>query len=253
VARPAVRTVRTVRTFATFAAFALAAFATFALAAFATFAAFAGCDGSWGGRACAPGNARPGDGACTVPAATIVVDGDTSDWAEVAYVPLAPECLVADCAGVVADGLQVVRSNDSLGRAALAFHVRLAGGAAPPTSSDVDYVIELRDTPEYPAPVRDQLLVSATREPRYLRNGFEIKPPLGLATPYTVQLTPDGVEGTFSLAILPFPFGARLAVYAVQLDPVTHLLRDVVASTPLARACWAEDAPVAHDPCELDR
>jgi hypothetical protein len=229
-----VRTVRSAATFATFATFA-----------------FAGCDGSWGGHACAPGNMSPGDGACTVPAAAIVVDGDTSDWAEVAFVPLAPECLVADCAGLVADGVQVARSDDALGRAALAFHVRLAGGAAPPVATDVDYVVELRDTTEYPANVRDQLILSATHEPRYLRNGFEIKPPRGLAGPYTVQLTPDGLEGTFSLSILPFPFGARLAVYAVRLDPATHVFADVVARTPLARVCWDESAPVNGDPCEL--
>ncbi len=196
---------------------------------------------------CAPGNTRATGSACAAPIATIVVDGDTSDWASVAVVPLAPACLVDSCAGLAADAVQLARTTDALGRDALAFHVRLAGGAAPPLSSDADYVVELRDTPEYPANVRDQLLVSGTREPRYLRNGFEVKPPLGLAAPYTVQLTPDGLEGTFALGILPFPFGARLAVYAVQLDPETHVLHDVVARTPLARVCWIDELPSGAD------
>lgn len=196
-----------------------------------------------GSAACAPGNSRSAGSACAAPLATIVVDGDPADWASVQVVPLAPACLSESCAGLVADGVQLARTTDALGRAALGFHVHLAGGATPPADGPSDYVIELRDTPEYPADVRDQLIVSGTREPRYLRNGFEIEPPLGLAAPYTVQLTPDGLEGTFALGILPFPFGARVAVYAVQLDPQTHLFRNVVASTPLARACWLDELP----------
>jgi hypothetical protein len=234
---------------------AAAAFVLCALCALCA-GAGAGCDDDpydgVGADPCAPGNVRTSGSACAAPVAAIVIDGDLADWASVPLVPLAPACLVDSCAGVVADGVQVARANDSLGRPALAFHVRLAGGAAPPVTGDVDYVIELSETPEYPANARDQLILSALHEPRYLRNGFEIKPPLGLAPPYTVAITPDGVEGTFSLGILPFPFGARLAVYAVRLDAETHVFRDVVERTPAARVCWIDELPGAGyrgDPC----
>jgi hypothetical protein len=128
-----------------------------------------------------------------------------------AVVPLAPACLVDSCAGAIADA-RAGRAHDRSAGTPGAGVPRAPGrrrGAA--TSGNTDYVVELSETPEYPANARDQLILSALHEPRYLRNGFEIKPPLGLAPPYTVQLTPDGLEGTFALGILPFPFGARLA------------------------------------------
>jgi hypothetical protein len=222
--------------------------ATRCLAALVPLAALAACGGG-DADDCAPGNVRASGGhACAVAPAAFVVDGDPSEWDDVPVIAVAPACRVDSCAGLAPEALQLARGHDAVGRDALAFHVRLAGGMAPPPGSDVDLVIELRDTLAYPTGTVDRLIFGPGHEPRYLRNDFVVAPPLGLALPFELELTADGFEGSLATAGLPFPFGARLSIYATTTDPGSSFRRDVVDSVPLVRACWAE-AEGTTDPC----
>jgi hypothetical protein len=222
-------------------------------------AVLAGCyegDSPWAGvahDACAPGNLRASGPACAAALVPIAIDGDSSDWKDVPVVPVAPACVASSCAGLVPESLQFARTTDAFGRRALAFRVRLAGGERPaPLPVDVRYVFELTETPEYPTGVIDQIIVGAS-DFRYLRNGESFDLPPGIAPPFFVELTADGLEGTVVQAGLPFPFGARVAAYAARAEP--GLLRDLVESTPQARACWIDSLPLTGfggDPCRSD-
>jgi hypothetical protein len=201
---------------------------------------------------CRPGHVRGQGGACAAPQMPIFVDGDATDWTNVARVPLAPGCRVAPCDDALAESVQLARAHDPLGRPALAFHVRLAGGRAPALGSDFAYALELSGTPELPTGTRDLLLVNGAGV-RYLRSGFEVSAPPGLAAPFSAELTDDGFEAEVATDFLPFPYGANVAITAARRDDATHVWNDFVDHGPLVRACWNDsivaDAPYGGDLC----
>jgi hypothetical protein len=206
-------------------------------------------DGAWDGVAsdpCSPGNARSGE-ACSVPSRSILVDGDVADWQGVEVIPVVAPCQVPPCEGLAPAAVQLATTSDGW----LAMNVRVQD--APPLRGEptVQYVVEMTATDEFPSPERDRLLASAG-EVHFTKNDYVVDPPAGVTAPYRFAWTRDGFEASMATAFLPFPAGARIAIYARRADQI------VGVTTPLVRACWltelvgegfTDQAEFVRDPC----
>jgi hypothetical protein len=196
----------------------------------------AGCNlglGSDPGHApCALGHIEA-DGACRLPTAAILVDGQTADWSAIDDIPLAPEgtikLAVGECIGADCDPEVYV-------------YARLP--SAPVTNDPtIRYALSLAPTAERPAAETDVLYASSVIS--YTKNGVDIDPP-SPPVPWSFAWTSDGFEAAIPSSFLPLRGAAIVSLTAEHDTGGTWTA--TTNPPPTAPACW-ETFPKESDPC----
>ncbi len=178
------------------------------------------------GDPCAPGNVRTGRSACLANVATIAADGDAADWGAV------PSFAVS------AGTLQVARIAAGMPQAQ-SLAVRLAGVTPSAADPTLRWIVELTATKEFRVDEIDDV-IAGHGELHLVKNDFVDDPPPGAPPQVALAFTTDGFELTIPVAILPFPYGARLAIYQQHSADGGATWTALGDTAPQARVCWID-------------
>lgn len=184
--------------------------------------------GSWGSESCAEGNIRyfaHGQG-CAVAPASVVIDGDSSEWADTLTRPL--DMCVDGCAAGDIVGMEVGRE----GTSALVVHlVTLGAPLTDPASSYVIYMyradVDAEDNRQ-----SELRLVLRPGGAIVLLDEYELT-----GYPITVRFTADGLEARIPTIALPFAGEMAAFTYTV----VAGAFRGVSRASYLF--CWYPAEP----------